>query len=316
MDRIAQYHLPGLFEFYELYRVFLPLYCTHRDWFYPWCDIASLYGSPADCLWGGGRVGGGDVRPQDALALAQEYGISARLTFSNSLLQPEHLADPTCNKLCRLFAACDTPQSGVIVHSELLLDYLKRTYPSFYFVSSTTKVLTEFSQLAQETAREDFRYVVPPEIEAIPEAKAAFLESMNEDAKRYLDLAHKLEEGHTARLMAEGMPEKAARAKAGKQANEDARFVLPNACETKMVVTMNARSLQNFFHLRCCSRAQWEIRQLAEEMFKLVYPVAPHIFAKSGPACVSGPCPEGKMCCGRTAEVRAQYAALKGEKAE
>ena len=51
MDRIAQYHLPGLFEFYELYRVFLPLYCTHRDWFYPWCDIASLYGSPADCLW-------------------------------------------------------------------------------------------------------------------------------------------------------------------------------------------------------------------------------------------------------------------------
>ena len=161
MDRIAQYHLPGLFEFYELYRVFLPLYCTHRDWFYPWCDIASLYGSPVDCLWGGGRVGGGDVRPQDALALAQEYGISARLTFSNSLLQPEHLADPTCNKLCRLFAACDTPQSGVIVHSELLLDYLKRTYPSFYFVSSTTKVLTEFSQLAQETAREDFRYVVP-----------------------------------------------------------------------------------------------------------------------------------------------------------
>ena len=126
-----------------------------------------------------------------------------------------------------------------------------------------------------------------------------------------IDLAHKLEEGHTARLMAEGMPEKAARAKASKQANEDARFVLPNACETKMVVTMNARSLQNFFHLRCCSRAQWEIRQLAEEMFKLVYPVAPHIFAKSGPACVSGPCPEGKMCCGKTAEVRAKYAAIK-----
>ena len=126
----------------------------------------------------------------------------------------------------------------------------------------------------------------------------------------------KLEEGHTARLMAEGMPEKQARAKASKQANEDARFVLPNACETKMVVTMNARSLQNFFHLRCCSRAQWEIRALAEEMLRLVYPVAPHIFRTAGPACVSGPCPEGKMCCGRTTEVRAQYAALKGEKAE
>ena len=92
--------------------------------------------------------------------------------------------------------------------------------------------------------------------------------------------------------------------------------MLPNACETKMVVTMNARSLQNFFHLRCCSRAQWEIRQLAEEMLRLVYPVAPHIFRTAGPACVSGPCPEGKMCCGRTAEVRTRYAALKGEKAE
>ena len=65
--------------------------------------------------------------------------------------------------------------------------------------------------------------------------------------------------------------------------------MLPNACETKMVVTMNARSLQNFFHLRCCSRAQWEIRQLAEEMLRLVYPVAPHIFRTAGPACVSGP---------------------------
>ena len=148
--------------------------------------------------------------------------------------------------------------------------------------------IASFSVQSQRYVRlDDFRYVIPPEIEAIPEAKAAF--------------------------MAEGMPEKQARAKASKQANEDARFVLPNACETKMVVTMNARSLQNFFHLRCCSRAQWEIRALAEEMLRLVYPVAPHIFAKAGPACVSGPCPEGKMCCGRTAEVRARYAALKGE---
>ena len=183
-----------------------------------------------------------------------------------------------------------------------------------FLAQVTRHRIGSFSVQSQRYVRlDDFRYVVPPEIEAIPEAKAAFLESMNEDAKRYLDLAHKLEEGHTARLMAEGMPEKAARAKASKQANEDARFVLPNACETKMVVTMNARSLQNFFHLRCCSRAQWEIRQLAEEMLRLVYPVAPHIFAKAGPACVSGPCPEGKMCCGRTAEVRARYAALKGE---
>ena len=115
--------------------------------------------------------------------------------------------------------------------------------------------IASFSVQSQRYVRlDDFRYVIPPEIEAIPEAKEAFLASMNEDAARYLDLVKKLEEGHTARLMAEGMPEKQARAKASKQANEDARFVLPNACETKMVVTMNARSLQNFFHLRCCSR--------------------------------------------------------------
>ena len=133
--------------------------------------------------------------------------------------------------------------------------------------------IASFSVQSQRYVRlDDFRYVTPPEIEAIPEAKAAFLASMEEDAQRYLDLAHKLEEGHTARLMAEGMPEKQARAKASKQANEDARFVLPNACETKMVVTMNARSLMNFFQLRCCNRAQWEIRELAEKMFTLVYP--------------------------------------------
>ena len=186
-----------------------------------------------------------------------------------------------------------------------------------FLAQVTRHRIGSFSVQSQRYVRlEDFRYVIPPEIEAIPEAKEAFLASMNEDAARYLDLVKKLEEGHTARLMAEGMPEKQARAKASKQANEDARFVLPNACETKMVVTMNARSLQNFFHLRCCSRAQWEIRALAEEMLRLVYPVAPHLFRTAGPACVSGPCPEGRMCCGRTAEVRARYAALKGERAE
>ena len=172
--------------------------------------------------------------------------------------------------------------------------------------------IASFSVQSQRYVRlDDFRYVIPPEIEAIPQAKQAFIDSMNEDAKRYLELVQQLEQAHTARYMAEGMTEKAARSKASKQANEDARFVLPNACETKMVVTMNARSLQNFFHLRCCSRAQREIRELAEKMFGLVYPVAPHIFAKSGPACVSGPCPEGKMCCGKTAEVRAKYASIK-----
>lgn len=155
----AHYHLPGLFEFHELYRVFLPLFCAHREYFYNWCDIGSIYGAPADCIWGGGRVGCGTQTAGEVLALMREYGISARLTFSNSLLRKEHLSDPRCNALCRLFA--ETPQNGVIVHSELLLDYLKKTYPELYFVSSTTKVLTDFAQFRQELEREEFRYVVP-----------------------------------------------------------------------------------------------------------------------------------------------------------
>ena len=155
----AHYHLPGLFEFYDLYRAFLPLYRTHREYFYDWCDIASLYGAPAGCLWGGGRAGFGDDDPRKVLALTREYGISARLTFSNSLLRREHLSDRACNALCALFAQQDG--NGVIVHSDLLLGYLKQKYPNLYFVSSTTKVLTAFDQLQQELDREDFRFVVP-----------------------------------------------------------------------------------------------------------------------------------------------------------
>ncbi len=157
----AFYHLPGLFEFYEFYRVFLPLFYEHREYFYDWCDIGSLYGAPADCLWGGGRAGFGEDRPEDAAALTREYGISARLTFSNSLLRPEHLADRKCNALCALFESNGPVQSGVILASDLLLDYLRQSYPGLYFVSSTTKVLTEFAQLEAELNRKEFRFVVP-----------------------------------------------------------------------------------------------------------------------------------------------------------
>ena len=157
----AYFHLPGLFEFYELYRVFLPLFREHREYFYGWCEIGSIYGAPADCLWGGGRAGFGEASPRDVLALMQEYGISARLTFSNSLLREEHLSDWKCNALCRLFAESGSVQNGVIVHSDLLLEYLAQRWPGLYFVSSTTKVLTDFRELKSELDRADFRYVVP-----------------------------------------------------------------------------------------------------------------------------------------------------------
>ena len=158
---MAHYHLPGLFEFYGLYRVFLPLFYEHRDYFYEWCDIGSVYGAPENCIWGGGRIEEGTQNPKDVLALLKEYGISGRLTFSNSLLSGKHLSDSRCNAICRMFEKSDGPENGVIVHSELLLDYLRRTYPGLYFVSSTTKVLTEFPELLKELNREEFRYVVP-----------------------------------------------------------------------------------------------------------------------------------------------------------
>ena len=165
----AYYHLPGLFEFYELYRIFLPLYQEHREYFYDWCEISSIYGAPTDCLWGGGRIGSGDENPQDVLDLMRKYGISARLTFSNSMLRKEHLSDRKCNELCALFeqdnengnSENNSVKNGVIVHSELLVDYLKQNYPNLYLVSSTTKVLTDFHEFAKEVKREEFQYVVP-----------------------------------------------------------------------------------------------------------------------------------------------------------
>lgn len=155
------YHLPGLFEFYELYSRFLPLYESHPEYFYDWCAIGSIYGAPADCLWGGGRVGYGDDDAAQVLALLKRQSISARLTFSNSLLRPEHLADKKCNALCKSLAEAGSGVNGVILHSDLLAEYLREVYPALYLVSSTTKVLTRFDELRRELEREAFSFVVP-----------------------------------------------------------------------------------------------------------------------------------------------------------
>lgn len=88
-------------------------------------------------------------------------------------------------------------------------------------------------------------------------------------------------------------------AKLGKEGAEDARFVLPNACETKLLMTMNARELRHFFSLRCCNRAQWEIREMADKMLCECKEAAYTLFADAGPGCVRGDCPEGKKCCGK-----------------
>jgi len=160
-EKKAYYHLPGLFEHYDFYKVFLPLYQKRRDFFYDGCEIASIYGAPHDCLWAGGRIENGTAAANDVLALTAAYGISARLTLSNSLLREEHLSDADCNALCARFAQAGAGTNGVIVHSDLLLHYLQKAYPTLYFVSSTTKVLTDFEAFRAELDRDAFRFVVP-----------------------------------------------------------------------------------------------------------------------------------------------------------
>ncbi len=174
--------------------------------------------------------------------------------------------------------------------------------------------IASFSVQSQRYVQmDDFSFVTPPEVAELPEAKALFDKAMQEEAALYEEMTALLRQRHRAAFLDEGMSEKQAEVKAQKKAIEDARFLLPNACTTKMIVTMNTRSLLHFFRLRCCARAQWEIHDLADEMLRQVCAVAPALFAKAGPACAGGACSEGKMTCGKAAEVRLRYAALRGQ---
>ena len=168
--------------------------------------------------------------------------------------------------------------------------------------------IASFSQQSQRYVKLDqFEYIIPPEIEKIEEAKKIFIESMKKDQEDYDKLVDILFEKHYKKLLEQGKSEKVAKSQAEKTAIEDARYVFPNACETKMVLTMNTRSLYNFFNHRCCERAQWEIREIAIEMLRQVRKVAPILFKNSGPKCVSGPCPEGKMSCGEIVGIREKF---------
>jgi thymidylate synthase (FAD) len=148
--------------------------------------------------------------------------------------------------------------------------------------------LASYSQQSQRyvSHKERFAAVTPPSVAALPELK-----------KRYGSLLDEIHQVYRE-LVDAGIPA------------EDARFVLPNAAATKLVLTMNARELFHFFNLRCCRRAQWEIRAMAREMLRLARRAAPLIFAGAGPGCLRGACPEGSMSCGAMAEVRREYAEL------
>jgi len=131
-----------------------------------------------------------------------------------------------------------------------------------------------------------FGYIIPPAIAALGEDAVAEYEGQMAQMQSWY-------EGWQKRL-----------GDAGEKSNEDARFVLPNACETRILMTMNARELRHFFALRMCSRAQWEIRQMATSMFEQCCRVAPAMFRDAGPGCLRGACPEGAKSCGRVAQIR------------
>lgn len=182
-----------------------------------------------------------------------------------------------------------------------------------FLAQITRHRIASFSVQSQRYVKlDDFNYVTPPEIYRDPEAYQMFVSSMSQQARKYLEIAATLEEKYYKEAIVDGLPEKQAKSVAEKRAIEDARYALPNACETKMVVTMNARELNHFFNLRCCMRAQWEIRRVADEMLKLVHPIAPNLFKNAGPSCVAfGYCPESGMSCGRQFEIIEKYENIK-----
>ena len=135
--------------------------------------------------------------------------------------------------------------------------------------------IASFSHQSQRYVRlSEPTYVVPETVKRDPEAMKVYEETMDGIWDSY------------SKLIGMGIP-------AG-----DARYVLPNGCTTNITITMNARELLHFFSMRCCNRAQWEIREMADEMLRLCKEVSPVIFSDAGPACIRGPCPEGKKTCG------------------
>ncbi len=189
--------------------------------------------------------------------------------------------------------------------------------------------IASYSQKSQRYVSESqFGYVTPPIVACNPDTDKLYTETMEQIQRAYETLRESILAGYLKDFLnqkGESLPRdaelieyckqhyKADTAALLKKAQEDARFVLPNACETAIIVTMNARSLMNFFKHRCCNRAQWEIKAVADEMLAQVSAVAPTLFQKAGPSCLRGGCPEGKMTCGKIAEVRGYYQSQKAK---
>ena len=181
--------------------------------------------------------------------------------------------------------------------------------------------IASYSQQSQRYVDgENFDFVVPPEIQKNEKALTIYEKAIETSAKAYKEVRNSLVVGYISDFLGKSQDgtneeimerfkktDKKHYSAFLKKANEDARFILPNASTTKIICTFNARSLQNFFTLRCCNRAQWEIREVADQMLALCKQVAPTLFKNAGPNCARGACSEGAMSCGQAKIMRKKY---------
>lgn len=235
---------------------------------------------------------------------------AAKLCYSSSNIEDlrEKISDESARDFVRMLSSLGHESPIEHVTFTFGIEGVSRSL----LAQITRHRIASFSVQSQRYVKEnEFEFIVPPEIENIPEAKQEFINAMQEDQQHYDKLVLILKSKHYKEQISLGTDEKKAQRISEKKAIEDARFVLPNACETKLIATFNARSLKNFFSLRCCNRAQWEIRDLATEMLKLVVKVAPELFCDAGPTCLTGNCPEGKMSCGQVQTVREKFKKIK-----
>lgn len=215
---------------------------------------------------------------------------SAKLCYSNSNI--ETLLDNLSEETCKDFLD-KLPQSHQSPFEHVTFTFGIEGVSRTFLAQITRHRIASYSVQSQRyvNLKNNFEYITPPEIESDEECLKLYNETIAREKWTYNTISNKLKEKYIANGMSES--------KAEKKAIEDARFVLPNACETKMIVTMNIRSLYNFFTLRCCNNAQWEIRNVANEMLKICKEISPTLFKNAGASCVRGKCPEGNKSCGK-----------------
>jgi len=215
---------------------------------------------------------------------------AAKLCYSNSSVEDlkEKLTDEKTESFIKMLASIGHGSPFEHLSFTFGIEGISRTC-SHQIVRHR---IASFSQQSERYVdlENSFSFIMPEQIKKNPKAEQLFIESIMKDYSCYHDMTLILAKENRK----QGMDQKSAI----KKALEDARFSLPNACETKMIMTMNARSLMNFFKERCCNRAQWEIRDVANQMLDLVLEVAPNVFNKAGAPCAFGPCKEGSMSCG------------------